>query len=372
MGHVVEALKVARGIVAATDGLRVSIAVNASAPFEVARYCTWLDQCFAVEVQDWSDAWLLPRLSDTLPLEWTYVLDVDWILFDLAGRNRPDRDEQGILNFHHATRQGLSVRTSHGTLFPYQHPDVLMKWDHPELMVPYDPEARLRFDLNVERDCRENGQFHPEKRDFCIMLAGSGPTFLYPSEHSWVEILTALHDSFPNARFFLTGVSNGRRGGTTTQGFNSGDVTRISRRVPGVIDAYDIGLDNQLKLLARCGTFVSPHTGFGFLASCVGTPWLTLSGGNWPEYFFDGVPFYSVLPDNPDYPYKGTAEQHVSSGRIPCMQPEALRRKLPEMVEAAMLLRSSAFTYREALELHRVKVNQSPCRRDLIPTVPRF
>jgi hypothetical protein len=45
-----------------------------------------------------------------------------------------------------------------------------------------------------------------------------------------------------------------------------------------------------------------PHSGFGLAALAVGTPWLTLSGGRWPEYFFNGVPFHSVLPDPDRHP----------------------------------------------------------------------
>ncbi len=66
---------------------------------------------------------------------------------------------------------------------------------------------------------------------------------------------------------------------------------------PGTLEAFDLGLLDQLAVIERCGLFVSPHTGFGMAVLCVGTPWLTLSGGSWHEYFCNGVPFYSVQPD---------------------------------------------------------------------------
>ncbi len=37
-------------------------------------------------------------------------------------------------------------------------------------------------------------------------------------------------------------------------------------------------------------------------ALAVGTPWLTISRGRWSEYFFNGVPFYSLLSDPDRFP----------------------------------------------------------------------
>jgi hypothetical protein len=36
-------------------------------------------------------------------------------------------------------------------------------------------------------------------------------------------------------------------------------------------------------------------------ALAVGTPWLALSGGRWFEYFFNRVPFRSMIPDPERY-----------------------------------------------------------------------
>ena len=47
--------------------------------------------------------------------------------------------------------------------------------------------------------------------------------------------------------------------------------------------------------------FLAPHTGFGMAALAVGTPWLALSGGRWFEFFFNRVPFRSVIPDPARY-----------------------------------------------------------------------
>ena len=65
------------------------------------------------------------------------------------------------------------------------------------------------------------------------------------------------------------------------------------------LDAFDLPLAEQLALVEACDVFLAPHTGFGMAALAVGTPWLALSGGRWFEYFFNRVPFRSVIPTRP-------------------------------------------------------------------------
>ena len=67
------------------------------------------------------------------------------------------------------------------------------------------------------------------------------------------------------------------------------------------LDAFDLPLAEQLALVEACDVFLAPHTGFGMAALAVGTPWLALSGGRWFEYFFNHVPFRSILPDPERY-----------------------------------------------------------------------
>ena len=119
--------------------------------------------------------------------------------------------------------------------------------------------------------------------------------------------------------------------------------------------------------MESCDIFLSPHTGFAFLAPCVGTPWLAISGGNWPEYFFNNVPFYSVLPDNPDYPYQGAIDTEGDSPKIPCMQPNNLDKKIPEIIEAAKLLLDKDFTYEKAVERHKQNITHANIKRELVP-----
>lgn len=68
------------------------------------------------------------------------------------------------------------------------------------------------------------------------------------------------------------------------------------------LDCFDIGLAEQLAIVESSHLFLSPHTGVGLAALAVGTPWLTISGGRWFEYYSNHVPFRSIMPDVERYP----------------------------------------------------------------------
>ncbi len=116
----------------------------------------------------------------------------------------------------------------------------------------------------------------------------------------------------------------------------------------------------QLALVEACDLFLSPHTGFGMAALAVATPWLTISGGSWGEYFFNGVPFYSLLPDperfgayTPYHPPPLLAGDEDGEGpRTPSMSRGRIAHDLDELLEAAALLVEDRLAYDDALRQH--------------------
>ena len=92
-------------------------------------------------------------------------------------------------------------------------------------------------------------------------------------------------------------------------------------------------------------------------ALAVGTPWLTISGGRWPEYYFNGVPFYSLLPDPDRFPpYSRFGELPVleededgEGPRTPTMSRERVLADLDELLLATEWLVEGRLVYREAL-----------------------
>jgi hypothetical protein len=103
-----------------------------------------------------------------------------------------------------------------------------------------------------------------------------------------------------------------------------------------------------------------PHTGFGMAALAVGTPWLALSGNRWPEYFYNNVPFYSVLPDpdrfacynqlGPDPPL--VPDRDGEGPRSPSMCADRIDDDLDEFLWAAGLLIERGLSYDQAMAGH--------------------
>ena len=169
---------------------------------------------------------------------------------------------------------------------------------------------------------------------------------------SWQRILGALREELPEAVFCFVGkLERDERTSTswTREQFES---------LGNGIWVVDEPLLDQLALVEACDLFLSPHTGFGCAAVSVGTPWLTLSGGPWHEWFFNGVPFHSVLPDTSRYPaftQMGDQPDTVDDEgepRTPSMTRARVEDDLPELVEAARALVEKRMSYEQSLRAY--------------------
>jgi hypothetical protein len=125
----------------------------------------------------------------------------------------------------------------------------------------------------------------------------------------------------------------------------------------GAVDIVDAPLTDQLSTVAGCDVSVSPHSGFGMAALAVGTPWLSIAGNRWPEYYFNGVPFYSVMPDINRFPCYTLLEADppmVSEDgpRSPSMCTEWITQDLPAIVEGVARLVEGRWDHPTALADH--------------------
>jgi hypothetical protein len=179
-----------------------------------------------------------------------------------------------------------------------------------------------------------------------------------PSPRAWKQMCAAFADAFPGVRMYITGLTYvNDRGEREGFDFGPADAHAIAAEVPGVVECFDIGMWNQLALIGQCDLFCSPHTGFAFLAPYVGTPWLTISGCPWPEYHFNSMPFYSALPNCPNYPACAHKESECMRRWFECVQPDCMKdaeieRRIPDILAGARLLRDPAFTFERAGRLH--------------------
>jgi ADP-heptose:LPS heptosyltransferase len=184
-----------------------------------------------------------------------------------------------------------------------------------------------------------------EQRTIAVMLAGSSEPALYPSFAAWRTILDALHAAFPDVRPALIGRSVKDRRTSSAL-----DRRALLDHPSQPIDAYDLPLKEQLAIVKASELFLSPHTGFGLAALATGTPWLTISGGRWFEYYFNHVPFRSVIPDVERFPcFSQFSPAMIVDGRTPSMSDERIAADLDRIVAAAETLLAGTLTYDQAL-----------------------
>ncbi len=373
VGHVPEALKYARGYLVANKGYEISIALNKYSPTELTQATPWIKHTYPIDILEVGEKGEKAKTLKQLPRNWDYVLIDNRPMKEVGLRRdsiwpkangKRQQNLDGLLASYAA--MGKLLHSKHG-IFPIWTPPPGLK---------YSKEAYLNFEIP-----RKARGFVKKKYAFsgvkiCIMLGGSKNAAAYPSVRSWMKIIRALTEAYPRSRIYITGVHATYKGRTTTRAYSKEKLAPLFKRFNNVVDCYDIGLWNQLALLKYCDMFISPHAGFAFLAPCVGTPWLTISGGNWSEYFFNGVPFYSVFPDDPDFPYRNRVPHLVYKnkrwGKILPMQPERLEKKIPEIVHAAGLLLDPTFTYQKALRRHKWNIAHANVNRKRVHSGPEF
>ncbi|HET9139954.1 hypothetical protein [Actinophytocola sp.] len=346
----------------------VHVALNGRATPDITRGCPWIAETHAIDLREFDDPGTARTAVARLPQRWDYILEDTTVLLpeddlDDAFFSADERAVQRQLKAYCelTTTQLVATRGRGSTSPSLQLPEGL----------GYRPQSQVIMAVPPENRAFARRYAH-EGPKVCILLGGSDNYYRYPDVSSWVKIIGAIRDAFPGVRFFLTGVRGSVRGQTSTAGYSGDAVQRLLDSGPDVADCYDIGLWNQLALMELCDVFLSPHTGFAFLAPCVGTPWLALSGGHWPEYFFNDVPFYSVLPDDPEFPYRGRLYPEGSTTKLPSMRPENLDRKIPEIVEGMRLLLDPAFSYPAAIDRYRENIARANINRDcmILPTDP--
>lgn len=339
VGHAVEALHYCLGHHAADATREVAVALNSATAVELADFCPFVADTYAIEHP------LLEPSPDSaarqaeIPREWDWVLDDFRRWQDIQLELFP-----GLRDYYTASDTLLHARRGR-TVVGYHE-------------AGYVRHQQLRLELPARATaaaCRRlsDGAAGAASARVALMPAGSGDRTLYPSVRSWRMILDALADAFDPLQVALIGKRNLDR--RTTTSLAASELTELLAHRSGPVDCFDIGLAEQLAVLEACDVFLAPHTGFGLVALAVGTPWLALSGGPWFEYFFNHVPFRSILPDRERYPCftqfdpMGTVDDGDDGPRTPSMTRARIGEDLPRITAAAEELLSGSLAYEQAL-----------------------
>lgn len=339
VGHAVEALRYCLGYHAADPERRVGVALNAATAVELATFCPFVSDTFAIDHPLFERCRDSPRRLRAVPRGW------DWVLDD-SRRHQPIQLSlfPGLVDYYAASDRRLIAR--HGRSTVGSSPPS------------YRRHQQLRFELPPASRERAHRRLHG--RDgapwIAIMPAGSSPPAMYPSTGSWLTILDALADAFPGVGIALVG-RHTRDTRTATALTPAGLAALLGHRSRPV-NAFDLPLAEQLAIVEASDLFLSPHTGFGFTALAVDTPWLTLSGGRWFEYFFNQVPFRSIIPDTERYPCftqfdpAETLVDGEDGARTPSMCRARIVEDLPRLIAAAEELVDGSIAYEQALRTY--------------------
>jgi len=268
-----------------------------------------------------------------VPREWDFVAD------DARSRQPAQLAFDGVRIYYQAAHRHFSAHLHHGTAGAEP--------------PPYRPHGALRLQLPDELRTRARERLAGAETRIALLPAGSSEPSRYPSARSWELVVHALCDALPNSVLCLLGKLE--RDTRTSTSMAAAELERIAAAAPRAVSGADLPLLEQLALAEACDVFVAPHTGFGMAVLAVGTPWLALSGGPWHEWFFNDVPFYSVIPDTRRYPtYSRGAEPPAlvdddGTPRTPSMTRARIEEDLPELVEAARMLVERRLSYDDAL-----------------------
>lgn len=323
VGHAVEGLRMAGSFKAANPQLDVSLVLNARTALDLATCCPWLTSLHPVDL-DLSAERLPDDAFADVPRDW------DWV--HLGAYRGP-----GFFAAFPQIERVTAAATAHYRPAHDGTPPRLRGWP---LRLELPATARRRAEQIIGAGGRPI---------LAVLPSGGGDRSLYPSLGSWTLLLAELRRGFPDATIVLLGKSTGYR----PSGLVGDERLKLLETTDG-IDGYDLPLLVQLAIVERSGLLFSPHSGFGFTASAVGTPWLTLSGGPYPEYFLNGTPFHSLLPDTTRFPALDgqghpTIDDDGTGPREASMVRARIVDTLPELVPAAKNLLAGTSSYDECL-----------------------
>ena len=340
VGHAIEALHYCHGYHLADPDLHIGVAMVSATPVELASLCPFVNEAFSVAL-DVFDATKPPLGLETIPTGWSWVVD------DARAHQAWQRNAfPGIAAYYdRADNRFASSGSLVGTAGAAP----------PEYVL--GGQFRLHFpDAARERAAEMMGRARPAgaRPRIAVLPAGSGAPANYPSLRSWRLIVSSLREQWPSAQFCIVGKLH--KNARTSTSFERKELEELLQ-FSGAVDAVDRDLVDQLALVAGCDVFISPHSGFGMAALAAGTPWLSISGGRWQEYYFNGVPFYSVLPDIARFPaffaLSDEPGQVDDDGpRAPSMCFQRVQEDLDEIVEGAALLIERRWPYETAMADH--------------------
>jgi hypothetical protein len=349
VGHAIEAFKFAQGYALANPHLEVSLLLNSRSAPELIDCIPGLAHTYLIDMDDFAEP-SGPRPSlEAVPQDWDY-------LFVDPRQNHPMPGWPPYNHYRADARRYFRGRHAwDGSRTPGFPPRVQRPL---ALQLPAHARAYADSTLTPGRWPRISLLFAPGGG--LLMSGGRGLFARTPPIAFWRTLVRALLAEYPDAEVVLLGALKTYH---PSQGVTRSDLDALQDEFPSVLNAYDVGILNQLALAERCDLHISPHTGFSFAVQCVGTPWLVLSGGEVFERWLNGVPFASLYPRCDHYPCANWTTYHhpmlpecidraLAGGPTLCATTGELESRLPEILEHARALIRKDRPYLDCVRAH--------------------
>jgi len=337
VGHFVEAMEVAANFRKAYPNYKIDILVNDQTVFELGEFCDWIDTVYAINVEKVS-----LNNQNTEKLENLQCL-YDYIIFPKRLKYTPNDFPQSLL------RCNLFLQD-------YLKPNVWGGYndDNTNDVLAIKEDLYSEFQMKLPESALKSAQSkisgHPI---FSIVLKGASHETIWPSLSTWKKILLAIKKTYPNAVFLITGLTKIHTKIDQPPDQVKRELDNFIKSIPGAINCYDIGLVNQLAVIQLSNVFISPHTGFAFLAPCVGTPWLALSGTRWSEPMIAHLPFYYILPSCSHYPCNNDMKLECKLRlklHVPVKCMADLSNRNEEILNGIQKLLDTSYTFKDSFE----------------------
>lgn len=341
LGHLVEAMEAAAEYYDANPGVKIYLLLNKQTTFELIQCCPWISGSFSIDVKEVSLSGYESKCIQDIPKDW------DYIVFPKRLKYSPEKwYTNELLRCNRTLQDFLKAKIWSG----YQDDQSDLKF-----------KKYVKFRINPLQPAIDwASQFCHPGLIFTVLLRGASGEKIYPSLLWWKKLLKTICAEFPGSRILITGVSSPDSKIGLNREYSLKRIFRLAKSLPNAILCYDIGLMNQLALLEVSDIFISPHSGFAFLALCTGTPWLAVSGGKWDDPTFARTPFYSVLPGCKYFPCHNNMKWECRvrlklRGRIQCMR-NSSNLRIHEFITGSKFLLQPELSFETAFNKYEEQV----------------
>jgi ADP-heptose:LPS heptosyltransferase len=316
-GHAIEAIEISKSYAQANSDLEIHVMLDSRTAHQILEGCSWIKKVYLIDVGEVSKLGEGASCYDDIPRTWDFIIS--------DGR-------EGRLPVHKSHDKVIRKYKCQG------RGEIFGKL--PRNLLCTNTESAF---IDVPQNNRNNVKVG-RGLNICILPGSSMGEKYNISIESWCNIIAAVTDKYPTCNIYITGKTKGY---SKTKAYQVSDIDNLAKQ-PNIHNHYNKELWDQVALFEACDLLIAPHTGFAFAAAYVNTPWLEIAAGDWSRYLFNNIAFYSVFPDDSEYPHQSHTADRDSWAIT--MSDVHISKKISEILEGMEFLLGGA-TYKTSKNL---------------------